>query len=67
MTTSSIVSKVWNYCNIIHCEKQHQIVSEIESRFSVADKLVQTIDENLKKSETLRQSILKKAFEGRLV
>ena len=51
------------------CDKneQSQIVSEIESRFSVADKLEQTIDENLKKSETLRQSILKKAFEGKLV
>ena len=48
-------------------EKQHQIVSEIESRFSVADKLEQTIDENLSKSETLRQSILKKAFEGKLI
>ncbi len=47
--------------------EQHKIVEEIESRFSVADKLEQTIDENLKKSETLRQSILKKAFEGRLV
>ncbi|MDO8551013.1 MAG: restriction endonuclease subunit S, partial [Ignavibacteria bacterium] len=51
------------------CDKkeQHQIVEEIESRFSVADKLEQTIDENLKKAETLRQSILKKAFEGKLV
>ena len=48
-------------------EGQNQIVEEIESRFSVADKLEQTIDENLTKSETLRQSILKQAFEGRLV
>ena len=47
--------------------EQHKIVEEIESRFSVADKLEQTIDENLKKSETLRQSILKQAFEGRLI
>ena len=45
----------------------NQIVSEIESRFSVADKLEQTIDENLTKSETLRQSILKQAFEGKLI
>ena len=45
-------------------QQQLQIVEEIESRFSVADKLEQTIDENLSKSETLRQSILKKAFEG---
>jgi type I restriction enzyme S subunit len=52
----------------------NQIVSEIESRFSVADKpalpvgrLEQTIDENLEKANSLRQSILKRAFEGRLV
>ena len=48
-------------------EEQHQIAEEIESRFSVVNKLEQTIDENLKKSETLRQSILKKAFEGKLI
>ena len=46
---------------------QYQIVEEIESRFSVADKLEQTIDESLSKADMLRQSILKKAFEGRLV
>ena len=47
--------------------EQYQIVEEIESRFSVEDKLEQTIDESLKKSETLRQSILKQAFEGKLL
>ena len=46
--------------------EQRRIVQEIETRFSVADKLEQTIDESLKKSEALRQSILKKAFEGEL-
>ena len=48
-------------------EGQKQIVEEIESRFSVADKLELTIDEGLKKAVTLRQSILKRAFEGKLV
>lgn len=46
---------------------QTQIVQEIESRFSVADKLAETIQTNLQKSGALRQSILKKAFEGRLL
>jgi type I restriction enzyme S subunit len=46
---------------------QTQIVEEIEKRFSEADNLEKAIDESLAKSETLRQSILKKAFEGRLV
>jgi type I restriction enzyme S subunit len=47
--------------------KQHEIVAAIESRLSVCDKLEKLVDENIIKSEALRQSILKKAFEGRLV
>jgi type I restriction enzyme, S subunit len=51
------------------CSKSEQqaIVSAIESRLSVCDKLEQTIDRTLALSVSLRQSILKKAFEGRLV
>ncbi|NVJ46474.1 MAG: restriction endonuclease subunit S [Cytophagia bacterium] len=48
-------------------EEQTQIVQEIESRLSVADKLAETIQASLQKAEALRQSILKKAFEGRLL
>jgi type I restriction enzyme S subunit len=48
-------------------EEQQQIVSEIERRFSVADEAEKVIDRSLKQAETLRQSILKRAFEGRLV
>jgi type I restriction enzyme S subunit len=33
----------------------------------VCDKLEQAVEESLKKAESLRQSILKKAFEGKLV
>ena len=47
-------------------EQQKQIVQEIESRLSVADKLEETINNSLQ-AEALRQSILKKAFEGRLI
>ncbi|WP_339869365.1 restriction endonuclease subunit S [uncultured Algoriphagus sp.] len=47
--------------------EQLEIVQEIESRLSVADKLAETIQTNLQKSESLRQSILKKAFEGKLL
>ena len=46
---------------------QHNIVQEIESRLSVADKLEETIDQSLKQSEALRQAVLKTAFEGKLV
>lgn len=45
----------------------NQIVQEIESRLSVADKMAETIQTSLEKAEALRQSILKKAFEGRLL
>jgi type I restriction enzyme, S subunit len=48
-------------------EEQNEIVSEIESRLSVVNQLEQTINENLQKAEALRQSILKKAFNGRLI
>jgi type I restriction enzyme S subunit len=47
--------------------EQRQIVQEIESRLSVCDKLAETIDTSLKQAESLRQSILKKAFTGRLL
>jgi len=52
---------------IVSIREQHQIVQEIESRLSVCDKVEQTITESLEKSKSLRQSILKKAFEGRLL
>jgi len=48
-------------------QEQTKIVQEIESRLSVADKLAETILTSLQKAEALRQSILKKAFEGRLL
>ena len=47
--------------------QQSYIVEEIEKRFSVADNLEKAIDESLNRSNKLRQSILKKAFEGNLV
>jgi type I restriction enzyme S subunit len=48
-------------------EEQQLIVSELESKLTVCDKIEETISQSLQQSETLRQSILKKAFEGRLV
>lgn len=48
-------------------KEQNQIVKDIESRLSVCDKIEQSITETLEKSEALRQSILKKAFEGKLL
>ena len=47
-------------------EEQHNIVQAIESRLSVADKMEESINQSLQQAEALKQSILKKAFEGRL-
>jgi type I restriction enzyme S subunit len=47
-------------------EEQIKIVQEIESRLSVADKMEESITQSLQQAEALRQSILKKAFEGKL-
>ncbi|MFD2573778.1 restriction endonuclease subunit S [Spirosoma soli] len=46
---------------------QTQIVSEIEARLSEADAMEVTIRQELVRAENLRQSILKRAFEGKLV
>lgn len=48
-------------------DEQHQIVQEIESRLSVCDKVEEIITQSLGKAEVLRHSILKKAFQGRLL
>ncbi|MGE0772348.1 MAG: restriction endonuclease subunit S [Cyclobacteriaceae bacterium] len=47
--------------------EQEQVVDQIESRLSVADKMEESINDALKQAEALRQSILKSAFDGRLV
>lgn len=48
-------------------QEQHLIIQEIESRLSVADKMEESITQSLQQAEALRQSILKKAFEGKLI
>ncbi|NMC60944.1 MAG: restriction endonuclease subunit S [Candidatus Methanofastidiosa archaeon] len=47
--------------------EQNQIVADIESCLSVADQLEKIVEQNLKQAEKLHQSILKQAFEGKLV
>jgi type I restriction enzyme S subunit len=48
-------------------DEQNIIIQQIESRLSVADKVEETITLSLQQAEALRQSILKKTFEGKLV
>ncbi|MCX3263117.1 restriction endonuclease subunit S [Pedobacter agri] len=47
--------------------QQRKIVLDIETKLSVCDSIEQNIKESLEKAEALRQSILKKAFEGNLL
>lgn len=47
--------------------EQRRIVEGIERRFSVADQIERTVDNSLNQAQRLRQSVLKRAFEGKLV
>ncbi len=47
--------------------EQHKIVEEIDRCFSIADQVEKTVEHGLKQADRLRQSILKSAFEGKLV
>lgn len=53
--------------NLPSLNEQKRIVEEIEKRFAVADEVEKVVEENIEKAKQLKQSILKKAFEGRLV
>ena len=48
-------------------KEQTRIVAEVERRLSVIDELEMQVETNLKRAERLRQAILKRAFEGKLV
>jgi type I restriction enzyme S subunit len=48
-------------------KEQDLIVQELESKLTICDNISATITQSLAQAETLRQSILKKAFEGKLV
>ncbi|KYG08787.1 hypothetical protein BE21_21590 [Sorangium cellulosum] len=47
--------------------EQHRIVAEVERLFSVAEEVEQTTRAQLARAQRLRQSVLKHAFEGKLV
>jgi len=47
--------------------EQHRILEELERRFSIADQIEKAAEQSLMHAERLRQSILKRAFEGKLV
>jgi len=47
--------------------EQHKIVEEVERHFYITDEIEKVVEQSLKQAERLRQSILKRAFEGKLV
>lgn len=47
--------------------EQKELVLQIEDRLSVCDSILKNIEEGLYKAKALKQSILKKAFEGKLL
>jgi type I restriction enzyme S subunit len=47
--------------------EQQRIVAEVERRLSVVTEVEAAVAANLKRAERLRQAILKRAFEGKLV
>jgi len=47
--------------------EQQRIVTEVERRLSVIDELEMQVGANLRRAERLRQAVLKRAFEGKLV
>ena len=61
---TKLVSYPFPFCSLA---EQNEIVAVLDSRFSVLDQLEQNIDEAMEQAEALRQSILKKAFEGQLL
>jgi type I restriction enzyme S subunit len=52
---------------MVSVKEQEEIIKEIERHFSIIDKLEAVVQKSIKESKRLRQSILKQAFEGKLV
>jgi hypothetical protein len=55
-SSSTIVQRLWNYCNVLRDERRLSVVGEVESAVEVG----------LVRSARLRQAVLRSAFEGRL-
>ena len=51
---------------VVSDEEAEAVLDVIESRLSVCDSIEETVDTALQQAEAMRQSILKKAFEGEL-
>ena len=66
MNTAPIISKVWNFCTTLR-DDGASIAKNAEYIFSMIDHQEMMIDSEITRANVLRQSILKKAFSGKLV
>jgi len=48
-------------------EEQRLIIQKVENKLSIIDEIDKEVDKNLKRADCLRQSILNKAFSGKLI
>lgn len=48
-------------------EEQYKIVEEIDTRFSIAEEVEKIVSQNIQYAERIKLSILKRAYEGKLV
>jgi type I restriction enzyme, S subunit len=64
VTLAQLKNFIFPICSL---KEQNQIVDQIEKHFSIIDKLEAVVQQSIKESKRLRQSILKQAFEGKLV
>ncbi len=62
--TSSIVSKVWPFCNSLRKDCTGYTDIGVKLTFEKIDK---SISQSLQQTKTSKQSFLEKAFDGRLV
>ena len=71
MTQSSIVQKLWNYCNVLRDDGMSygdyvEQLTFLPGCLSVIEELEFVVEANLTRAEHLRQSILNKAFSSAL-
>ena len=69
MTMSAIVSKLWNYCNVLRDDGMSygDYVEQLTfspGRLSVIEELETVVEGNLTRAESLQQSIVSQAFSG---
>jgi type I restriction enzyme S subunit len=56
-----------SFVPLTNLAEQNEIVNQIESHLSIVDRVKTAVEQNLRRTVRLRNSVLQKAFEGKLV